>query len=373
MNNLKNGVVIDNFDLPENDPAGGIHLTLNTTITNVSLTSTPGHSNSDLHAFQPSQVGVQLESIAFQSFYQSTNLGPVGSNSTFTLAPSATVNISMAGRLIPQTDNSALADVSTVFNNFIHGQDSNLTVQGDSAGPAEATWLNEAIKALLVSTLLPNQGKLDIIKTIVLDDLDLRFTEATGWDPSTSTTESDVSFTIPFAFPIDITALESNISVGDGGATFAELAVPMVPSTTDVDARVIHFAFSSVPFAAFDDQQSAFQQFLASTAVSANQSMALSGSANTQAGTAIGTLSLQGIDFSVGTSIAGLQGLNTKPVQLVSQLDVAHGYPDYLLITVNATLFNPSNITLGEFSPTPFLSAVLTCMCLQVRETWRSA
>ena len=36
MNGLKNGVVIESFDLPENDPSGGIHLTLNTSITNVS-------------------------------------------------------------------------------------------------------------------------------------------------------------------------------------------------------------------------------------------------------------------------------------------------------------------------------------------------
>ena len=35
MNGLKNGVVINTFDLPSNDPAGGIHLTLNTTVTNV--------------------------------------------------------------------------------------------------------------------------------------------------------------------------------------------------------------------------------------------------------------------------------------------------------------------------------------------------
>lgn len=36
MNGLRNGVVIESFDLPENDPSGGIHLTLNTSITNVS-------------------------------------------------------------------------------------------------------------------------------------------------------------------------------------------------------------------------------------------------------------------------------------------------------------------------------------------------
>jgi hypothetical protein len=36
MNGLKNGVVVNSFDLPANDPAGGVHLTLQTTVTNVS-------------------------------------------------------------------------------------------------------------------------------------------------------------------------------------------------------------------------------------------------------------------------------------------------------------------------------------------------
>lgn len=37
FNGLKNGVTIQSFDLPDNDPAGGIHLTLQTTVTNVGL------------------------------------------------------------------------------------------------------------------------------------------------------------------------------------------------------------------------------------------------------------------------------------------------------------------------------------------------
>ena len=36
MNGLKDGVKINSFDLPSNDPAGGIHLTLETSVTNVS-------------------------------------------------------------------------------------------------------------------------------------------------------------------------------------------------------------------------------------------------------------------------------------------------------------------------------------------------
>lgn len=37
MNGLKNGVVIESFDLPSNAKEGGIALTLNTSVTNVSL------------------------------------------------------------------------------------------------------------------------------------------------------------------------------------------------------------------------------------------------------------------------------------------------------------------------------------------------
>jgi len=42
----------------------------------------------------------------------------------------------------------------------------------------------------------------------------------------------------------------------------------------------------------------------------------------------------------VESDIAGLQGLNARRVT-VSNLDVNHGYPDYLLINVNSALYNP--------------------------------
>lgn len=64
------------------------------------------------------------------------------------------------------------------------------------------------------------------------------------------------------------------------------------------------------------------------------------------AGTAVGALNLVDIDFDVSTSLLGLQGLNARPAT-VSDLDVFHGYPDYLQINVNAHLYNPSNITIG--------------------------
>ena len=200
--------------------------------------------------------------------------------------------------------------------------------------------MNDGIKSLAVETVLPNRGKLDIIESVELNELELRFTEGTAYNPSASSNFATAVFTLPFNFPMDIKSLEQNISVSTGGAPFAELVVPKGPTTTDVRQRVIHLTFSDVPFAVFDDQHDSFQQFLASTTMSTDQTMTLSGNADADADTAVGLLSLQGIRFSVNTAIAGLHGLTANST-LVTSLDVNHGFPDYLLIKVNSSLFNP--------------------------------
>lgn len=118
FNGLKGGVVINSFDLPSNDPAGGIHLTLDTSVTN------------------PSQVGIELSSLGFNSFFGDIMIAPVSSGSV-NLAPGTTSNVSLAGRLVPQSSSDGLSAVSQVFNNFIHGNDSDVVVQGASAGSSD--------------------------------------------------------------------------------------------------------------------------------------------------------------------------------------------------------------------------------------------
>ncbi|KAI0686332.1 hypothetical protein BC835DRAFT_1523137 [Cytidiella melzeri] len=328
MNGLKNGVVINSFDLPSNDPEGGIRLTLNTSVAN------------------PAQVGIELSSIGFQNFFQTTNIGPASSTGSFVLAPQSTISLPLVGRLIPQTNEQGLADVSSIFNAFIHGFNSTVKVVGESAGPSGVTWLNEGIKSLQIDTVLPNQGKLDIIKAVTLNELELLFSTDDAYDPPTSSNDATAAFSIPFAFPIDIVALEQNITAAYQGASFALLSIPKGPCSTDVDTRIIHLTFNNTPFAVFDNQHPAFQQFLADTTMKAEETFTLSGIANTDALTAVGVLTLTDIEFSVDTSIAGLQGLDAKQTT-VSNLDVYHGYPEYLLITVQTDLFNPSNLTIG--------------------------
>ena len=44
--------------------------------------------------------------------------------------------MALVGRLVPQDSDEGLAAVSDVFNNFIHGKNSDLVVQGTAAGPS---------------------------------------------------------------------------------------------------------------------------------------------------------------------------------------------------------------------------------------------
>ncbi|KAF5386260.1 hypothetical protein D9615_002421 [Tricholomella constricta] len=328
FNGLKGGVKIKTFDLPSNDPAGGIHLTLEASTTN------------------PSQVGIALSSIGFETFVGDVMIAPVLSAGAVTLAPGSTSDLSLVGRLVPQNSPAGLSTVSEVFNNFVHGKDSNVEVRGASAGSKEVTWLNEGIKSLRISTVLPNRGALKVIKSIDLNQLELIFTERTAYNPSTSSRSTDAAFTLPFGFPLDISALEQTLTIGFEGTSFAQLALPKAPSQTDVQNRIVHLTFDDVPFAVFDDKHSTFEKFVAATTVGKTQTLRLSGSANADAKTAVGLLSLKGINFSVDSSVDGLQGLNTKPV-LVRNVDVSHGFPDFLLIKVDSNLFNPSNLTIG--------------------------
>ena len=202
------------------------------------------------------------------------------------------------------------------------------------------TWLNEGIKALQVATVLPNRGPLNIIKNINLNQLTLMFTPDTAYSPATSSDNSDAAFTLPFGFPVDITAVQQTIDISYQGTQFAQLAIPKGPSATDVENRIIQLTFNNVPLAVIGGAHGTFDSFLAATTMGERETIGLSGSANADASTAVGLLSLTGISFSVDSTIEGLQGLTARPV-IVSNLDVNHGYPDYLLITVDGALYNP--------------------------------
>ena len=197
-----------------------------------------------------------------------------------------------------------------------------------------------------MAAVLPDQGPLNIIKSIALNNMDLKFTEATAYNPSTSSQSTSAAFVLPFGFPVDIKALNQTITLGYEGSDFAQLVIPRGPSSTDVQNRIVDISFNNVPLNVFDDSHPAFERFIAAATMGKEETIRLLGVADADIDTTVGLVSLNGVAFSVESTIQGLQGLNTKPA-VVTSLDVNHGFPDFLLIQTQATLYNPSNVTIS--------------------------
>jgi len=247
-----------------------------------------------------------MNSLAFGSYYSTgTYLGPVASVPQLSLAPLATSQVNFAGRLVPQTTDAGLADLSKIFTDFIHNIPSNVEVQGVAADP-DVSWLSAGVQTLRVASVLPSRGVLDIIKSININEMKMDFPAGSAYAPVSSSSNTAAEFTLPFGFALDITSLEQTIMVSYQNTQFAQLALGTVPATTDVANRIIHLAFQNVPFAVVSGQEGLFQQFLAQTTTADTVTFGLSGTASSKANTSIGPLSISDIAFSVQSNMQGL-------------------------------------------------------------------
>lgn len=256
--------------------------------------------------FQPSQVGIQLDSLNFDSYYSTgTYLGPVSSVPPTSLAPLTTSQMNLAGRMVPQTTQAGLNDVSTIFTNFIHDIPSDVIVQGVSATP-DVSWLTAGVKTLKIASVLPSRGVLDIITGITINQMTMDFPSGSAYAPVTGSNDTAVAFTLPFGFALDIVSLDQIIAVEYQNTPMAQLALGTVPANTDVTNRIIHLTFQNIPFAVNDGQDGLFQQFLAQTTTTDSVTFGMSGNASSQAETSIGRLTISGIAFSVQTTLQGM-------------------------------------------------------------------
>ncbi|WFD30560.1 hypothetical protein MSPP1_001581 [Malassezia sp. CBS 17886] len=326
INSLKDAVNVTTYDLPANDPAGGIHLTAQATIKN------------------PSQVGVQLSRFGTNVFSNSTNVGPAAAQSPFTLAALSTTQLPLAGRLVHQ-EGDGIKTLSTVFTSVVHGEAVPVEIRGAFAGPEEVTWLNEGIKSLSVKTELPPR-RFNVLKAVTLNQLSLFFNKDDQWNPKTFSSDTEAPFFLPFAFPLDIQHAGGTFIQRYLSSDNAVLDVPMSPATTDVQKRIMTLKFANVPFAVKPDKQKIFSQFLADTTADKNVTFGLHGNANAVANTAAGAVTISDIPFDLNTTLAGLQNLGVRPV-VSSDLDVKRGTKDYLEITLIASMVNPSHLTIG--------------------------
>ncbi|ORZ09924.1 hypothetical protein BCR42DRAFT_462600 [Absidia repens] len=323
---FKDCVVINSFDLPSDDPNGGITLVLNTTINN------------------PSQVGFNLNSVAFTSSFENVQIGELAATPG-NFAPIGTSEIPMKGRMIPQKSQSGLDAVTKVFDNYLAAENSTLEVKGDSAsGPAgQVTWLTNAFKTLKIeNVILPGpKEKPVLIPSITMMNMQLDFTKD-PYAPPTSSSEVHAQLKNPFGFPLGVSQLTMEADASVSKNKMAHLSVPEEKATTA--NGVITTQFQNLPFKVEDGAHDLFSSFLTELTKSGNSSFGLSGVSNALSTTNLGNLQLNNISFDVTTSMAGFNNFNGKTE--IKELTVTGGTKDYTIVSTVIAFTNPSQITI---------------------------
>jgi uncharacterized protein GlcG (DUF336 family) len=332
-------VKINSFQLPGDDPAGGILVELGTVLTS------------------PSPIGVDLGTIALAVGYDGVGLGTVrASNVNLQKGEN---NILLKGTLIPHSDPASLDKVGNLFSNYVSGKVSNTTATGISASPDGVNpigWLSEGFKTVQLNVALAAAEPLNIIKAVSMGTLDLKFDAANPYSPIATAPNVNANFQIPFGFSLNITEVTQNISLAVNTSKtetsdFAVIQVPLVPAVSDQKAGTLKFALNNNAIAGLPGKESVFNQYTYALTASDSYTFMVSGNASTKTTTPIGPITLGGISFTVPTSLKGLQFLNSTAT-VINSLDVTGGTAENLLLSINVTMVNPSDfgISTGDVS-----------------------
>lgn len=327
-------VKINSFQLPGDDPAGGILVELGTVLKS------------------PSPIGVELGTIALAIGYDGVGLGTVrASNVNLQKGDN---NILLKGTLVPHNDTASLDKVGNLFSNYVSGKISNTSATGISAAPDGVNpigWLSEGFKTVQLNVALGAAEPLKVIQAVSMGTLDLKFDAANPYAPIATAPNVNANFQIPFGFSLNITEVTQNISLalnksGADTSDFALIQVPLVPAVSDQKAGTLKFALNNNAIAGLPGQESSFNQYTYDLTSSDNYTFMVSGNASTKTNTPIGPITLGGISFTVPTSLKGLQFLNSTAT-VINSLDVTGGTPENLLLSINVTMVNPSDFSIS--------------------------
>ncbi|KAF9173783.1 hypothetical protein BGX21_007855 [Mortierella sp. AD011] len=331
FNGLKD-LTIQKYDLPSND-ADGIHLTLSATLAN------------------PSNIGIEMGTVMFDNIFDGQYIGYVQTVG-LTLQPNANSPLSMEGSMTKQTTDAGLAALGKLFNLVLGGGSPALTVQGKSVTPASGpvSWLSSAFSSLALNVSLPSIGKQEIITGITMKTMSLDFTGSDAYTIDTSSDNIEASYHIPFAFPLNITKVSESLYIQmPQGTNVASLDLPEGDAST-ISAGVLKTAYSNQPLKVLSDQHSTFNQFTEVLTVGSGVTFYLSGTASTLAETAAGPVTIPGVSVNVASTLVGMN-LNSGATQ-ITDIKIVGGTSEYLAITQNVVLQNPSGLTVnvGEVS-----------------------
>ncbi|KAJ3308467.1 hypothetical protein HDU76_003956, partial [Blyttiomyces sp. JEL0837] len=268
------------------------------------------------------------------------------SGSNVSLVPGAN-HLALSGRLDPIDPNDT-ALLSDVFTLFVGGKDSTLGVNGTSVitNGSPIGWLNAGfVGTALTVKLTPPQNQSQLVSNVKIPGLTVNFNpqDTTGYHITTSAT-INANFHSPFAFPLDIQQARQNIYFVHNDVQFAYLQVPWSKATADQNAGTLTTSFTDASLSAVPGHEDVYADFFKTLTVSNGATFGISGTVDTVAGTAAGTVTISNVSLVDSLSFSGFNGLNQVSI---GSTVVAAGNTNGMRLAIQTSLFNPSTITLN--------------------------
>ncbi|KAJ3259347.1 hypothetical protein HK104_006953, partial [Borealophlyctis nickersoniae] len=334
MEGLKN-VSITAFNLPSDDPAGGIRVETTTTLNN------------------PSPLSVDLSDVFFNVSYAASSVG-VLSSPNFTLKRGEN-NLSLTGRLFPSQNNATtLGAVSTMFTNYITAKDTNLTVISvNSTSPA--SWLVQGFIGLPLSVVLkaPRPAP-QLLSNINLGPMEMTFDPSMPYGAKVAAPGITAKFKMPFNFPMTISKVTQRIEVlgKDRKSVIGTLNAPEGDAKGNSADGNLATGFSGGVLTATSGQENAFSALLVDFTTSQSLDFPLRGSADVVAQTSVGPLTVSGVKFSDAPKVGGLAGLQKLDLGLA---EVKTGTKERgINMALRTSITNPSLLTLNNLGSLAF-------------------
>ena len=247
MANFTNIGIYD-FQLPGDDPAGGVSLSVGASLTNprcvplpLALTASSSRAPSDSVSRARSSFGIQIGVLTAGLYYGDLYLGPAQTSSPVNLTTGPNY-LHLVGRLVPyQDDPAALAQLSTLFSSYLNGDTIPVQARGLSiALPSgeNIAWLSTGISALTLNVPLRSPtGKIAPITAITIEALSLDFDPSAPYAPTANSSAIAAGFGLPFGFSLDIVSLKNSFGIVDNRTIVASLESPYGMSNTTITSR----------------------------------------------------------------------------------------------------------------------------------------
>ncbi|KAH7041863.1 hypothetical protein BKA57DRAFT_414041 [Linnemannia elongata] len=289
----------------------------------------------------PSTIGMTIPVSQFDTQFAGHTLGPAFAYN-MALVPHSNSSFALNATIAADgTDKTPY--IKGIFHNALTGVATPLQAKGVAA--PGVSWLDAAIKSLVLNTALPPLQE-PPIAAVAINSMEMDFACATCvWAP-TALSSITADTKLPFAMDVPIKRLAQNVQILDeNGQLVGTLNTPYSDATT-VGSKVSTNT-PAAPLVVADGSHDIYTAFVGALNLATNYTLGLRGSADSMLDLGpFGLLEIKGIPIDVKTSMAGLQGL--KNIEFISLVEIYTNFnAGFTFVTTVVNIHNPSQLTLN--------------------------